>query len=831
VGCVNAVGMEALLTSWDRLLQDARYGWRMLLARPGFTCVAVISIALGIGATSAIFSVVYAVLMDPYPYRAANRIGWLGTPNPKGGGMWHFNYSPAQYLEIKGRLGSMEDAVATLRIDAVLGGKDLLPEVVQQEDCTTNFFDFFGVPPLFGRVFTAKDFPAGQEPERVAVIGYKFWQHAFQASRDIVGRKILLSDKEYTIIGVLPIRFTWDDRDAYTPMSVRPGLQEYVEVLYRARRGVTPRQISNEFTPRVEAFRQQVPRYFYPEGPVRAEWVSIHSGTLGKFETTLLALFAAVFLLLLIACGNVANLLLARAAARQGEMAIRVSIGATRARLVRQMLTESVMLALTGGAFGVVLAYAGVKAVVRLMPAHAVPHEAVIALSWPVLWFAAAISMLTGIIFGLVPALHVSAASQAQTLKSSSKGSGTSGAGGRRLHDLLMIFEVTLSLILLTGAGLAMKGLIALQQERLGYDPGHVLTFRAAIPDGRYTQWASLRAFYEQVLDRFRRLPGVEAAAVTESGTPPYNGFATKLMLDDRPASEAVMGGMNLVGSEYFEALHVPLLRGRLITQSDIARATQVAVISQDYAARSFGGRSPLGRHVEVDLFNQRLPRQILKASTFVNSFEVVGVVATTRNRGLRDDPEPAVFLPYSLLCTPYNSMFIRTRSEPMAILKQAREALKSVDAHVPIMAERTMQEWVDSGTAYPRFATFLFGVFGGVGMLLAAAGVFSVVSYAVAHRTREFGLRMALGATPGDVLQLVLASTARKLALGLVIGLVLSIFVTRALANRMEGMGTADASLYIGVPMVLIAATLLACLLPARSATLIEPMEALRQE
>lgn len=822
--------MQTLLASWDRLRQDVRYGWRMLLARPGFTSVAVLSIALGIGATTAIFSVVHAVLMDPYPYRAADRIGWLGTPNPKGGGMWHLNYSPAQYLEVRSRTRAMEDEMAIVRVDAVLGGKDLLPEVVRQENCSTNFFDFFGVPPLLGRVFTAKDFAVGQEPDQVAVIGYKFWQHAFQASRSVIGRKILLSDKEYTIIGVLPIRFTWDDGDTYTPMSIRPGLQEYVDVFYRAKRGVTPQQIAAEFTPMFQVFRKQVPRYFYPEGSVRAEWVSIQNGTLGKFEMTLLALFAAVFLLLLIACGNVANLLLARAAAREGEMAVRVSMGASRFRLIRQMLTESVLLAVTGGVFGVLLAYAGVKAVVQLMPVHAVPHEAVIAVNWQVLWFAAAVSVLTGIIFGLAPALHVSGATHAETLKSSSKGSGT-GGGRRRLHDLLMIVEVTLSLVLLTGAGLAVKGLIALQQQRLGYDAGHMLTFRLAIPDGKYTQWASLRAFYEQTLDRFRSMPGVTAAAVTESGTPPYNGFATKLMLDDRPASESVMGRMNLIGAEYFETLHVPILRGRFIDQNDIARARQVAVVSQDYATRCFGAQSPLGRHVGVDLFNQRLPRQILKASTFVNSFEIVGVVGTTKNRGLRDEPEPAVFLPYSLLCTPYNAIFIRTKSEPMAMLNQARAAVNRVDPHVPIMAERTMQDWVDAGTAYPRFATFLFGVFGGVGMLLAAAGVFSVVSYAVAHRTREFGLRMALGARPGDVLQLVLRSTAQVLVVGLLLGLVLSVFATRALENRMEGMGTADVSLYIGVPVVLIAATLVACVLPARSATLIQPMEALRQE
>jgi predicted permease len=820
--------MASVSTASERLLQDARYGWRMLISRPAFTSVAVLSIALGIGATTAIFSVVYAVLVDPYPYRAANRIGWLGTPDPTGG-IWQINYSPVQFLEIKSRARTMEDEIAVVARDAVLGGKDLLPEVVRQENCSVNFFEFFGVPPLFGRVFTERDFPAGQEPEQVAVLSYKFWQHAFQGDRDVIGRKILLSDKEFTIIGVLPIRFTWSDIDVYTPMSVRPGLQEYVDIYYRARPHISRRQIAAEFDPLIQVFRKQVPRYFYPAGPVRAEWVTISEGVLKKFAATLLVLFGAVFLLLLIACGNVANLLLARAAARAGEMAIRVSIGATWGRLLRQMLTESVMLALVGGSFGVLLAFVGVKGVVRLLPRHAVPHEAVITLNWPVLWFAAGVSVLTGIIFGLAPALHATATTQSQALKNSNKGGGASG-GGRRLHSLLMIFEVTLSLVLLTGAGLAAKGLVALQQLSLGFDPDHVLTFRLGL-GSRYTDWAAERALYEQLRERFARAPGVEAVGASESGTPPYNGFVTKLMLDDRPASSAIIGRLNMVDSSYFQTLRVPLLRGRTINQDDILRATPVAVVSQDFAVRCFGDKSPLGRHVAVDLFNQHLPRQMYPSATFINSFEIVGVVGMARNRGLRDQPDPAVFLPYSLICTPFNSFFIRTKSDPGAFVRQAREVVKAVDPHVPVMTVWTLQEWVDSATAYPRFATFLFGVFGGVGLLLATTGIFGVVSYTVAHRTREFGLRMALGARPGDVLRLVLRSTIRILAIGLTIGLLLSVLITRMLANRMEGMGTADASLFVGVPIVLVIATLVACLLPARSATLIQPMEALRQE
>jgi predicted permease len=819
--------MRSLFAFGDRVWNDARFGWRMLIARPGFSAVAMLSIALGIGATTGIFSVIYAVLMNPYPYRDFDRIGWLYTPTATGA-LWQLNYSPVQYLELKNRVRTMEEEIAIVRRDAVFGGKNLMPEVVKQEDCSSNFFDFFGVPPLLGRVFTAKEFPAEREPDAVAVISYKFWQQTFQGDAGVLGRKILLGAKEYTIVGVMPTRFTWHDRDVYTPMLVRPSPQDYVDIYYRVRPGVTRSQITAEFDPIFREFRKHVPAYFYPEGSVRPEWVTIHDGVLGKFATTLLVLFGAVLLLLLIGCGNVANLLLARAAVRQGEIAIRVSIGATRGRLIQQMLTESVMLAVSGGIAGVALAFLAIRVVVALMPEHAVPHEAAIEVSWPVLWFAAALSVLTGIVFGLAPALHASSKNQMEALKSVSRGSGTS-ASRKRLQNLLMIFEVTFSLVLLTGAGLAVKGLVLLQQQRLGYDPGHVLAFRVQIGEGKYADWASQNAFYERLMAEFRRQPGVVDAAVSLTGTPPWNGFGSKLILDDRPASEAVLGRGNLVSSRYFQMLHVPLLRGRLVNQDDVLRANRVAVISQDSATRWFANKDPIGRHIRVDLFDQNLPRLMYKPPQFVNSFEIVGVVGTARNRGQRDQPEPAVFMPYSILTSPYNATLIRTTMDPAKFISQAREVVRSVDASSPIMATLTLQDWLDAGTAYPRFSTFLFGVFGAAGMLLAAAGVFSVVSYSVAQHTREFGLRMALGAQPSDVLRLVLASTGRTLSIGLIIGVVLSVFVSRALENRMEGMGSGDIFLFMLVSLVLVVVALAACLLPARSATLIAPLEALR--
>jgi putative ABC transport system permease protein len=805
----------------ERLAQDVRYGFRMLLAKPGFTAVAVLSLALGIGATTSIFSVVYAVLIDPYPYRAADRIGSLSLTD-KNGGHRGFGYTKAQYLELKSRVRSMEDMAAINRREVVMTGIGM-PEVVIQANGSLNLFDFFGVPPLFGRVFSQ------QEP--VAVISYKFWQSHFQGSRDVLGKKVRLDKTVYTIIGVLPVRFTWMDVDAYTPMDMRPGSLDFVNIFYRIRAGVTQQQVTAEFQPILEQFRKQGPSYMYPEGAFQVSFQNVNEGILGKFANTLLALFGAVALLLLIACANVANLLLARAAAREGEMAVRVSIGATRGRLIRQLLTESVLLALTSGAFGIALAYGGVHAVAALMPEYSIPHEAVIALNLPVLWFALGISVLTGIVFGLAPALRTSTDAQSEAVRGSGRGAGVS-VRRRRLHDALMIAEVTLSLVLLTGAGLAVKGLLALQGRSLGYDPSNVLTFRLPLGEGSYTQWSTRLGFFHEVLSRLRRLPGVESAAASMTGTPPWNGGnASKVEFDDRPDSESPQIGWGMVGDGYFESVRTRLLRGRLFNDSDIVRGKPVAVVTEDVVARYFAGKDPVGRHLQLELLKQQLPSVYLKAPQFNVSFEIVGVVAAARNRGLNEAPEPAVFFPYSVVLGPDPFILMRTNGNPLAMANQARAVIKSVDANQPITLVRTLEQWLDTATAYPRFATFLFGVFGGIGTLLAAAGVFSVVSYAVAQRTREFGIRMALGAEPRDVFRLVLVTTGKVVAVGLACGIALSVLASRSLSGRMEGMGSADPYLFVAIPVVLIVATMLACFLPARAATLIQPVDALRQE
>ncbi len=395
-----------------------------------------------------------------------------------------------------------------------------------------------------------------------------------------------------------------------------------------------------------------------------------------------------------------------------------------------------------------------------------------------------------------------------------------------------MVAEITLSLVLLTGAGLAIRGFLAMQGQSLGYDPQHALTFLMPLSEGRYTRWASRLQLYQNVVNRLRQAPQVEAAALSGTGTPPYNGFRTKAILDDRPPSQAPDVRVNLVEDGYLRAVGTKLLRGRDLTEADILQGRPVAVITEDMVERDFGkGKDPLGHHFQVDLFNQPIPPQFLKPPTFSNSFEIVGVAATARNRGLNEPAVPAVFIPYSMLVPPDAFIIARTKGDPNALIGSARDVVRAVDRNQPITLTRTLEGWLDTATAYQSFAAFLFTVFGTIGMLLAAAGVFSVVSYAVSHRTREFGIRMALGANPGDVLKLVLFATGRVLFVGLCVGLALSIFGSRMLADRMQGMGSADPLLFVVVPGLLIVATMLACFLPARSATRIAPVEALRHD
>ena len=540
------------------IFQDIRYALRLLVKSRVSTTIAILSLALGIGATTAIFSVVYAVLVDPYPYAGAERIGGAHVLNPKGD--HYIGYTLAEYLEMKARSKTIESIIVNNRRSVVMTEAGI-PEAVIQEDFSPNAFEFFGVPPLFGRTFSPKDAGDESKVEPVAVLSYLFWQRHFSGRRDVLGQQIRFNDKFFTVIGVLPARFTWNDADAYTPLEIHPGNDERYGVVLKVKPGIPRAQINAEFQSFHEKFAKGAPSFAYPEPPFRTEFKSVNEGILGKFANTLLALLAAVGFLLLIACANVANLLLARASARQGEIAVRVALGAGRTRVIQQLLTESTILSVTGGVLGVALAYGGVKAVVALMPEYSVPHEAVIAINLLVLCFAVAVSVLTGILFGLAPALQLSSQNQAAFLKVAGRDSGA-GTAGHRLRDILIVSEVTLSLVLLTGAALAASGMLELTKQKLGYQPNGVLTLYVPMPTARYPQWSQRRTFFADIVEQLRKLPDVESVAAAATGVPPYSGVNLKFDMDGL-ATPGTRIRVNLVSEGYFKTLGIPLLKGR----------------------------------------------------------------------------------------------------------------------------------------------------------------------------------------------------------------------------------------------------------------------------
>jgi predicted permease len=810
------------------IFQDIRYALRLLVKSRVSTIVAILSLALGIGATTAIFSVVYAVLVDPYPYAGAERIGGAHVLNPKGD--HYIGYTLAEYLEMKARSKTIESTIVNNRRSVVMTEAGI-PEAVIQEDFSPNAFEFFGVLPFFGRTFSPKDAGDESKVEPVAVLSYLFWQRHFSGRRDVLGQQIRLDDKFFTVIGVLPARFTWNDADAYTPLEIHPGSDERYGVVLKVKPGIPRAQINAEFQSFHEKFAKGAPSFAYPESPFRTEFKSVNEGILGKFANTLLALLAAVGFLLLIACANVANLLLARASARQGEIAVRVALGAGRTRVIQQLLTESTILSMTGGVLGIALAYGGVKAVVALMPEYSVPHEAVIAINLLVLCFAVAVSVLTGILFGLAPALQLSSQNQAAFLKVAGRDSGA-GTAGHRLRDILIVSEVTLSLVLLTGAALAASGMLELTKQKLGYQPDGVLTLYVPMPAARYPQWSQRRTFFADIVEQLRKLPDVESVAAAATGVPPYSGVNLKFDMDGL-ATPGTRIRVNLVSEGYFKTIGIPLLKGRYFDAAEVTRATPVAVVTEDLVKKYVpSGQDPIGRQIRVDLPIEGLPPGFVKPPTTSNGYEIVGVCGTVRNSGLRDSPEPAVYLPVSHLFPPGMQFSIRTTNpDPLALSNSARQAVSAVDATQPIAFVRALDDFLKIDLAYPRFATFLFGIFGTIGLTLACTGIFSVVSYAVSRRTREFGIRMALGATPGNVLRLVLGSTGRVIAMGFVLGAILSAVSDRALAGKLEGIGVASPMILVAVTGVLAIAALLASGVPAHTATRVQPVDALRHE
>jgi len=806
--------------------QDLVFTLRHLYKNPGFAVTAVVSLALGIGATTAVFSVIYAVIMNPYPYRDSGQLAYLVMRDkadvPRGTG-----YTVAQIRRLR-QVNSIESVLALNEWNLTTTDGDL-PEDVVAFYLSPNTIADLGVAPLLGRGFTQSDALEGQEPQPVVVLGYKFWQKRYGGRADIVGSTLQLVHKTYTIVGVMPPRFTWQGGDVYLPLKMADARDQTYGICLRLKAGVTYARANAELQPLLEQFAKETPQRFPSAFRVRIrglnEWVVTNLGG------TLNLLFAAVALMLLIGCGNVSILLLARGAARQQELAVRAAIGAPRGRVIRQLLTESLGLSICGALAGVLLAGQLLRLILRWMPNNSFPSEASIRVNLPVLLFSIAVALVTGVLFGLWPALRLSRPDLAQVMQSGSRRT-IGGSAGKRTHAILVAAQVALTLILLTGAGQATAAFRHMRQTDLGYDPHHTMSVMIPVHDNTHMAWEDRAQYFEQIRQKLADLPGVAGAGISTNATPPSNGWDTPFEIFGQSNAQEQHARTNFVSPEYFTVLHIPLVSGRMWTHAETMRGARLALINQTMARQYWPKGNAIGEQVRVPILKPQLPYG--PAAPGSDSWlQIIGVVADARDDGLRKPIKPGIYVPYAIQMRMFTQILVRARGEPLALLQAVRRQVRSVDADQQIIGNtRNLEEWIAGQPDWVsgRLVTILLSGFSILALVLAIFGLYSVVSHAVVRRTNEFGIRMALGARSGDVLRLVFRSTAASVGAGLITGVILSLALARLLAAWTQEPAR-DPLILVAAMLLLSSAATAACLIPARRAASIDPVTALRYE
>jgi len=809
------------------LLQDLRYGFRQLRKSPGFTVVAVLSLALGIGATTAVFSVVYAVVLDPYPYAQSERMIHL-TVTTKATEDWWPGFTGPQFQKIA-ESPFVESAFAQDQWNLTTTGGDV-PEDVDAAYLTGNAFNQLGVPALAGRGLLPSDAPEGQDPQPVAVLGYKFWQRHYNGERDVVGKTIQLVHKNYTIVGIAQSRFSWGDADVYLPLKLTADPSRAYNVEVKLKPGVTHAAVNAEFQSLFEQFANETPKHF-PQEAFRVKVQGFNDRFMRQIGPTLYLLLGSVALLLLIGCGNVSILLLARGTAREHEFAVRSAVGAGRVRLIRQLLTESLVLSLTGAFLGILLAYRLVATIAEMLPQFSFPHEAAIRINLPVLCFSVGLAIFTGVFFGLSPAMQFSRPEVSQVMQASTK-KVLGGVRGRRIHNTLIAGQIALTLLLLASAGAAITGFIKLSHSRLGYNPHNVMSVGIPVHDNTYTTWDARAQYFTQLMQKVAAMPQVKMAGLSTNGTPPSNGADNKFEILGKPASEDQHARLNFVSHEYFPVLQIPLMQGRLWDDSETKRGARVAVINQTLAKQFFPGDDAVGHQIRLPNLKAD-PPITLAIPESSDWLEIVGVVGDALDDGLGRAVKPGIYIPYTIWMRPFTQILVRTDGPPLSILHDVRKQVQSIDPDQQTMGTiRSLEEWITDQRewAQQHLVAMLFGGFAALALSLAAVGLYSVVSYTVAQRTNEFGIRMALGAQRQDVLRIVFLSTASSVVTGIVVGILLSLAMKRIVAQWAQG-SSINFAVLVGVTLVLGLVAAVACVLPAHRASTVDPMQALRYE
>jgi putative ABC transport system permease protein len=784
-----------------------------------------LTLALGIGASTAIFSVIDNILMEPFPYRDAGRLMSVqihdndrSEPGGRGG------YTGPEFLDYVEQNHVFDGVIANAQVDVLYtsGGGT---ERFHGELVTPGTFEFFGMPSYVGRTVQAADYQPGAPP--VFVMRYKTWVSRFSGDSSILNTSFILNGMPRTLIGVMPPRFAWGDGDMWIPEKPERAVKQTAQgfpqnwfLLGHLKTGVSEGQAQADLTVVAnrlsKVYLKDYPKHF------SVEIESLTNLVVGKFRTTLYIVLAAVGLLLLIGCGNVANLLLARATGREKEFAIRAALGASRWRLIRQLLVESVILAVGGAAIGILFAWGGLKSLVAAMPEQIIPAESVIRLNPPVLVFTLCVAVTTALVFGLVPALQAVRRDLNDPLRDSGKGT-SSGARQGRLRDAVVVLEVALSLTLLVAAGLLMRSFVALREVHLGLQPDHVLVTRLPLPTDRYKTAEQVAGFYRPLLARLKALPGVVEATET-STLPPYGGIPSDIEIPGKTHSEKWNALFQLCSEGYFPVLRIQLKDGRTFSEAEVNGARKLAVVNETFAQKYLAKENPIGQRVHLAQL-EAFPDPLKDPW-----FEIIGVVADVKNNGLQDPIQPEVWVPYTVTGSAFRGILVRTSQEPMSMMNAVRDEIWATDRGVALTFTGTLEGYINSFSyAGPRFGFLLMTIFGSIGLVLVTIGVYSVLAYTTARRTQEIGIRMALGAESGDVLGLVIKMGVRLVAVGAGIGLVASLLLGRVIATQLWGVSAYDPYTLAAVTALLLATGLVACWIPARRASHVDPLVALR--
>jgi putative ABC transport system permease protein len=809
------------------LFQDFRYSFRQLIKSPGFALTAVLSLALGIGATTAVFSVVWAVLMNPYPYAAPDRMAHMRLLD-NAGHQRGFGLTAAQWQVIR-KSPVVEDAFISDDWNLTVTGHDL-PEDVNGVYMTSNTFNFLGVPPALGRGLIPSDAVDGQDPQPVAVLSYKFWQRHFNGDPAVVGQTLQLVRKNYTVVGVAAPRFTWDDGDVYLPLKVTQDPVRAYYVGLRLKPGVTHAMANSALTPLIAEFAKETPDHF-PKTKYSFTVVGLNEDFIKQLGGTLALLFSAVALLLAIGCGNVSILLLARGTARQHEFAVRAAIGASRRRIIRQLLTEALMLSLTGTVIGVILAYRLVAVIVAMLPQYSFPHEAAIEINLPVLAFSVGVALLTGVFFGLWPALQLSHPEVNQVMQSSTRRI-AGGVRGRATNNILIGGQIALTLLMLAGAAAAMEGFLKLIHTPLGYDPHNVMSVGIPVHENTYKTLAERSAYFEALRNKVATVSGVTMAAISTNATPPSNGADLSIQVLGKPQQDDQKVRVNLVSPGYFPILRIQLAHGRIWNETENHNAARLAVINQTMARLYFPNGDAIGHSFKVPDMKNQAPF-FLTPMESPEYLQIIGVIADKRDDGMRNPILPEAFVPYTLGLRMYTQILVRSDVPPLSLLHAVAAQVNAVDPDQQIGSfALDLDHWISTQPEWQQehLVAWLFGAFAVLALALAAVGLYSVVSYTVAQRTNEFGIRMALGAQRSHVLGIVFTSTVASVGGGILAGIVLTLALQKLLAQWAEG-SSRDPLILIAVVVVLGAVATIACALPARRASKVDPMTALRYE